>query len=192
MKTIKLNNNQSIIVKALVNTTNFYAEPGFSDVGPEEVIKMVKDQLDATTVKRTLTSLYKTGLFFTDEFKHMEVNNKGRWVNVKYKIIYLSEAIYHMVDWDKNYYGDSDIEDVQFEFTTEEATEKVVTPTGPRGQLTPMQEGEYDVNNGLARESAIIQALKVTDIKNAKTALNKFIKSNRTTARYYGITLVKK
>jgi hypothetical protein len=191
MKTIKLNNNQSIIVKALVNTTNFYAEPGFSDVGPEEVIKMVKDQLDATTVKRTLTSLYKTGLFFTDSFEDYQYTERG-YRNVKYKIIYLSEAIYHMVDWDKNYYGDSDIEEVQFEFTTEEATENVVTPTGPRGQLTPMQEGEYNVNNILGRESAIIQALKVTDIKNAKTALNKFIKSPRTTARYYGITLVKK
>jgi len=191
MKTIKLNNNQSIIVKALVNTTNFYAEPGFSDVGPEEVIKMVKDQLDATTVKRTLTSLYKTGLFYTDSFEDYQYTERG-YRNVKYKIIYLSEAIYHMVDWDKNYYGDSDIEEVQFEFTTEEATENVVTPTGPRGQLTPMQEGEYNVNNILGRESAIIQALKVTDIKNAKTALNKFIKSPRTTARYYGITLVKK
>jgi len=191
MKTIKLNNNQSIIVKALVNTTNYYAEPGFSDVSPEDVIKMVEDQLDATTVKRTLTSLYKTGLFFTDTFEHMEVNKQGRWVDVKYKIIYISEAIYHMVDWDKNYYGTSDIEDVQFEYTTEAETIKEVNPTGPRGPLAELTGQEFSVNNGSEKELAFIEALKKTDAKNAKTAMAKFIKSNRQRARYYGIILTK-
>lgn len=192
MKTIKLNNNQSIIVKALVNTTNFYAEPGFSDVGPKEVIEMVSDKLDATTTKRTLTSLYKTGLFFTDEFEHMEANDKGRWVNVKYKIIYLSEAIYHMVDWDKNYYGDSNIEDVQFEFTTEEEMEKVVTPTGPRGKLAELTGEEYNVNDPAQKDMAMALAQNKTDLKNAKTAMAKFIKSNKIQARYYGLIITKK
>lgn len=192
MKTIKLNNNQSIIVKALVNTTNFYAEPGFSDVGPEEVIEMVKDQLDATTVKRTLTSLYKTGLFYTDTFEDTAWNGK-RWANRKYTIIYLSEAIYHMVDWDKNYYGDSsDIEDVQFEYTTEAETIKEVNPTGPRGPLAELTGQEFNVKNSSEKELAFIEALKKTDAKNAKTAMAKFVKSNRQRARYYGVILIKK
>jgi len=192
MKTIKLNNNQSIIVKALVNTTNFYAEPGFSDVGPEEVIEMVKDQLDATTVKRTLTSLYKTGLFYTDRFEDTAWNGK-RWANRKYTIIYLSEAIYHMVDWDKNYYGDSsDIEDVEFEYTTEAETIKEVNPTGPRGPLAELTGQEFNVKNSSEKELAFIEALKKTDAKNAKTAMAKFVKSNRQRARYYGVILIKK
>lgn len=192
MKTIKLNNNQSIIVKALVNTTNFYAEPGFSDVGPEEVIEMVKDQLDATTVKRTLTSLYKTGLFYTDTFEDTAWNGK-RWANRKYTIIYLSEAIYHMVDWDKNYYGDSsDIEDVEFEYTTEAETIKEVNPTGPRGPLAELTGQEFNVKNSSEKELAFIEALKKTDAKNAKTAMAKFVKSNRQRARYYGVILIKK
>ena len=192
MKTIKLNNNQSIIVKELVNTTNFYAEPGFSDVGPEEVIEMVKDQLDATTVKRTLTSLYKTGLFFTDTFEHLEMKKNGGWVDVKYKIVYISEAIYHMVDWDKNYYGHGDIEDVQFEFTTEAETIKEVNPTGPRGPLAELTGQEFNVKNSSEKELAFIEALKKTDAKNAKTAMAKFVKSYRQRERYYGVILIKK
>ena len=191
MKTVTLNNNQSIIVKALVTKKNFYAEPGFSDVAPEDVIEMVKDQLDATTVKRTLTSLYKTGLFFTDTFEDTAWDGK-RWADRKYKIIYISEAIYHMVDWDKNYYGDSDIEDVEFEFTTEAETINEVNPTGPRGPLAELTGKEFNVNDEAQKELAYFEALQKTDAKNAKTAMGKFLKSNRYQARYYGVTLIKK
>jgi len=192
MKTIKLNANQSLLIQTLVTKRNFYAEPGFSDVTPQEVIEMLDGKMEATTVKRTLTSLYRKGLFFTDFFEHNEINQNNRWVKVSYTIIYLSEGLYHMVDWDKNYYGTSDVQDIELIYTNEQVTDKEVKPTGERGQLTPMGQGEFTVNNALGRESAIIEALKVTDMKNAKTAMNKFIKSNRTTARYYGVTLVKK
>lgn len=191
MKTVKLNNNQSIIVKALVNTTNFYAEPGFSDVSPEDVIEMVKDQLDATTVKRTLTSLYKTGLFFTDTFEDYAFNGT-RWADRKYTIIYLSESIYHMVDWDKNYYGESDIEDVQFEYTTEAETIKEVNPTGPRGPLAQLTGESYNISDPAQKDMAIKLALNKTDLKNANTAMAKFIKSNKFQARYYGLIITKK
>jgi len=192
MKTVKLNNNQSIIVKALVNTTNFYAEPGFSDVSPEDVIEMVKDQLDATTVKRTLTSLYKTGLFYTDSFEDYQYTERG-YRNVKYKIIYLSEAIYHMVDWDKNYYGDtSDIEDVQFEYTTEAETTKEINPTGPRGPLAQLTGESYNVTDQAQKDMALALAQNKTDLKNAKTAMAKFLKSPKQQARYYGLIITKK
>lgn len=191
MKTIKLPTEQFKLMQALVTKENFYAEPGFSDVATTDIPAMVSPfGIDTKTTQRALKSLINKGLLFTDHFSHNEITEKGKWGKVSYTIVYLSEALYHLVDWDKNYYQTSDIEDAVF--IDSGSPMKATNPTGDRGSLTPMKQGEYDVNNMLGRESAIIEALKVTDMKNAKTALNKFIKSDRTTARYYGITLVKK
>ena len=191
MKTISLPTEQFQLMNVLVNKENFYAEEGFSDVSTTDVHTMTSKLGMANDVsKRALKSLISKNILHTDYFEHMEMNQKGRYVNVKYTIVYLTEQLYHLVDWDKNSYMQCEDEDVIFTDSGKAMT--ATKPTGDRGQLTPMQEGEFDVNNILGRESAIIQALKVTDIKNAKTALNKFIKSPRTTARYYGITLVKK
>jgi hypothetical protein len=191
MKTIELNNNQSILIQTLVTKENFYAEPGFSDVSPEDVVTMLQDKMDQTTVKRTLTSLYRKGLLFTDSFEDMESNEKGRWVTRKYKIVYLAEGLYHMVGWDKNYYGTSETEDIKLIYTENEEQDKEVNPTGPRGPLAELTEVILNIKEEGNVIRAIDMAMGKTDLKNAKTAMAKFIKSNRMKARYYGITITK-
>jgi hypothetical protein len=175
----------------LVTEKNFYAEPGFSDVSPEDVVTMLEDKMDQTTVKRTLTSLYRKGLLFTDSFEDMEANEKGRWVTRKYKIIYLAEGLYHMVGWDKNYFQTSEVEDVELIYTEKPATEKEVNPTGPRGPLAELTGVILNIKEEANVTKAIDMAMEKTDLKNAKTAMAKFIKSNRIKARYYGITITK-
>lgn len=192
MKTVTLNANQSLLIQTLVTKENYYAEPGFSDVSPEDVIDMLSDKMDPTTVKRTLTSLYRKGLLFTDSFENTEMNDNGRWVNSKYKIIYLSGGLYHMIGWDKDYYQTSEVENVELIYTDEPATEKETNPTGPRGPLAELTDKEFNVNDEAQKELAFFEAIQKTDAKNAKTAMAKFIKSNRIQARYYGVTLIKK
>lgn len=192
MKTISLPTEQFQLLQVLINKDNFYAEEGFSDVATSDVHNMTSKLGMANDVsKKALRSLISKGILHTDTFEHNEINDKGRWAKARYTIVYLTEQLWHLVDWNKNCYGQCNDEDVIF---TDNGTpmKSSTQPTGERGQLTPMGQGEFTVNNALGRESAIIEALKVTDMKNAKTAMNKFIKSNRTTARYYGVTLVKK
>jgi len=191
MKTIELNNNQSILIQTLVTKENFYAEPGFSDVSPENVVDMLEDKMDQATVKRTLTSLYRKGLLFTDSFENTEMNGNGRWVNRKYKIIYLSEGLYHMIGWNKDYYQTSEVENVELIYTDEPETEKATNPTGPRGPLAELTEVILNIKEEGNVTKAIDIAMGKTDLKNAKAAMAKFIKSNRVKARYYGITITK-
>lgn len=192
MKTVTLNANQSLLIQTLVTKENYYAEPGFSDVSPEDVIDMLSDKMDPTTVKRTLTSLYRKGLLFTDSFENTEMNDNGRWVNSKYKIIYLSGGLYHMIGWDKDYYQTSEVENVELIYTDEPATEKETNSTGPRGPIADLTEVILNIKEEGNVLRAIDMAMGKTDLKNAKTAMAKFIKSNRIQARYYGVTLIKK
>lgn len=194
MTTIELNYNQSQMILNLVTKENFYAEEGFSDVSNHDVYDMVgRLGMDLPVAKRTLTSLVRKGILFTEVHEHIELNKNNRWVNVKCNLVYLSEKIWHMVGWDKNAYGDnSKIQDVEFIYTDKPEEIKEVNPTGPRGPLAELTGQEFNVNNSSEKELAFTEALKKTDAKNAKTAMAKFLKSYRQRARYYGVILIKK
>ena len=186
MKKVTLNANQSILMQTLVAKENFYAEAGFSDISKKDIFKMVSDKMDETTAKRTLTSLIRKRLFHTDTFEDYQINGKGKAAKVKYTIVYLSDSLYHMIEgWE-----DQAVDPVELVYT--ENAEAEVKPTGPRGPLADLTGKEFNVNDEAQKELAYFEALQKTDAKNAKTAMHKFIKSNRVKARYYGVTLVRK
>lgn len=184
MKTIELNNNQSLIIKALVNTDNYYAEPGFSDVSPQDIYKMVEAHMTKEAAKRALSALYNKGILYTDTFQDFGPR--------KTTIVYLNECIWHMIGWDINTYGFCDVEEVEFIYTDKPERIKDTNPTGPRGPLAELTGKEFNVNDEAQKELAYFEALQKTDAKNAKTAMAKFLKSNRYQARYYGVILIKK
>lgn len=183
MKTIELNNNQSLIIKALVNTDNYYAEPGYSDVSPQDIYKMVEADMTKEAAKRALSALYNKGILYTDTFQ----GDSGR----KTTIVYLNECIWHMIGWDVNAYGLLEVEEVEFVYTDKPERIKDTNPTGPRGPLAELTETILNIKEDGNVTKAIDIAMGKTDLKNAKTAMAKFIKSNRVRARYYGITITK-
>lgn len=190
MKTIKLPTEQFQLIQVLATKENFYAEEGFSDIDTKDILAMTsKISMDPDTSKRALRSLINKGLLSTETYEHREQNDKGRWSDVKYTIVYLDNQLWHMIGWDKDCYMQQDEESVTVTDSGKPmSAAKKNDPTGPQAQLTKY---EYNVNNAADYSSAYKNALNHTDPKNAKTAIMKFIKSDRKSCRYYGVTLTK-
>ena len=186
METItRLTQNQINILNWLVpignSTERYYAEAGYSDIclntdliPAMELLGMNKEQ-----TRRSFIGMVNKDIFTTETTG----DRKDRFT-----IIYLTPSFYHLVseEWQNAAWcSQSGID------TTNPVPENKSQPTGERGPLTPMTEQIYDCDKADQMYKAYCFACKLTTEKNAKTAMSKFMKSNRVSARYYGMLLTK-